>query len=301
MFDLAQLRCFTALAAELNFRRAAERLHMTQPPLSRQIQLLEHQLGVALFTRSTRAVALTAAGRAFFVDAQALLEQAHRAAQAARLAAQGESGTVSIGFVASAVYDFLPRVVAQARRDRPGVQIALQEMTTFDQFQALHTRRIDLAIVRAPLNQPGLTNECLVREPFILAVPCEHPLATQEPLGLADLHGQPFIIYSHAAWQPFNELLTGMFRSCGVQPDYVQSLGNTLTILSLVNAGMGVALVPRSASAVSFEHVRWRVIELPTGVHSELHLAWRDDNDNPAVAALREAVRHSASETAQAR
>ncbi|MDP3367248.1 MAG: LysR family transcriptional regulator, partial [Pseudomonas sp.] len=92
MFDLAQLRCFTTLAAELNFRRAAERLNMTQPPLSRQIQLLEHQLGVTLFTRSTRSVALTAAGRAFFVEAQALLDQAHRAAQNARLAAIGESG-----------------------------------------------------------------------------------------------------------------------------------------------------------------------------------------------------------------
>ena len=100
MFDLSQLRCFTTLAAELNFRRAAERLHMTQPPLSRQIQLLEHQLGVSLFTRSTRSVALTAAGRAFFVEAQALLDQAHRAAQSARLAAIGESGSLNISFVA---------------------------------------------------------------------------------------------------------------------------------------------------------------------------------------------------------
>lgn len=301
MFDLAQLRCFTALATELNFRRAAERLHMTQPPLSRQIQLLEHQLGVVLFTRSTRAVALTAAGRAFFVEAQALLAQAHRAAQTARLIALGESGTVSIGFVASAVYDFLPRVVAQARRDRPGVQIALQEMTTFEQLQALRTGRIDLAIVRASLNDPGLVSERLVREPFVLAVHDEHSLARLEPLELAALHGQPFILYSHAAWQPFNELLTGMFRSTGVQPDYVQSLSNTLTILSLVNVGMGLALVPRSASAVSFERVRWRTLDLPIGVHSELHLVWRDDNDNPAVAALREAVRHAASEPAQAR
>ncbi|QGZ31250.1 LysR family transcriptional regulator [Stutzerimonas stutzeri] len=301
MFDLAQLRCFTALATELNFRRAAERLNMTQPPLSRQIQLLEHQLGVALFTRSTRTVALTAAGRAFFVDAQALLEQAHRATQTARLTALGERGTVGIGFVASAVYDFLPRVVTQARHERPGVQIALQEMSTFEQLQALHARRIDLAIVRAPLNQPGLISERLVCEPFILAVPCEHALATREPLTLPALHGQPFILYAHAAWQPFNELLTGMFRSSAVQPDYVQSLGNTLTILSLVNAGMGLALVPRSASAVSFKRVCWRAIELPRGVHSELHLAWREDNDNPAVAALRDAVRQSARDAAQAR
>lgn len=299
MFELAQLRCFTTLATELNFRRAAERLHMTQPPLSRQIQLLEHQLGVALFTRSTRAVALTAAGQAFFVEAQALLDQAHRAAQSARLAALGESGQVSIGFVASAVYDFLPRVVAQTRRERPEVQIALQEMTTFEQLQALRTRRIDLAIVRAPLNQPGLIGECLVREPFVLAVPAEHPLATAATPTLAALHGQPFIIYAHGAWQPFNELLTGMFRSSAVQPDYVQSLGSTLTILALVNAGMGLALVPRGASAVRFERVRFRALELPSGVCSELHLVWRDDNDNPAFTAVREAVRQAARDVQQ--
>lgn len=301
MFDLAQLRCFTSLAAELNFRRAAERLHMTQPPLSRQIQLLEHQLGVALFIRSTRAVALTAAGRAFLIEAQALLEQAHRAAQTARLTASGEIGNVNIGFVASAVYDFLPRVVAQARRERPGVRIALYEMSTFEQLQALHARRIDLAIVRAPLNQAGLVSECLVREPFILAVPSEHPLTHAASVELAALQGQPFIMYSHAGWLPFNELLTGMFRSTGVQPDYVQSIGNTLTILSLVNAGMGMALVPRSASAMSFERLCWRNIELPTGVHSELHLVWRDDTDNPAVDAIRDAIRLSAGETPQAR
>lgn len=127
MFELAQLRCFTTLASELNFRRAAERLNMTQPPLSRQIQLLEHQLGVALFTRSTRSVALTAAGRAFFVEAQALLDQAHRAAQRARSAALGESGSLTISFVASAVYDFLPRAITQIRRERPGVAINLLE------------------------------------------------------------------------------------------------------------------------------------------------------------------------------
>ncbi len=301
MFDLPQLRCFTALATELNFRRAAERLNMTQPPLSRQIQLLEHRLGVALFTRSTRTVALTAAGRAFLVEAQALLEQAHRAGQAARLAALGESGTVNIGFVASAVYDFLPRVVVQAHRQRPDVRLALHEMSTFDQLQALQARRLDLAIVRAASPQSGLVSALLTREPFVLALPEAHPLAQCERVELSALHGEPFILYSHAVWQPFNELLSGLFRSTGVQPELVQTLGNTLTILSLVNAGMGLALVPRSAQAVRFERVRWRQLDLPTGVHSELHLTWRNDNDSPAVAALRDALRLAAGQPPQAR
>lgn len=293
MFELAQLRCFTTVATELNFRRAAERLHMTQPPLSRQIQLLEHQLGVALFTRSTRSVALTAAGRAFFVEAQALLEQAQNAALAARRVARGESGAVAIGFVASAVYQFLPQVLARARHELPGIAIALQEMNTFDQLEALRARRIDLGIVRAPMAQRGFAGECLLREPFVLAVPAAHPLASRDAPTVEALDKQPFIMYAHGAWQPFNELLTGMFRSAGVAPDYVQHLGSTLAILALVNAGLGLALVPRSASLVRFDNLLFRPIALGAGVCSELHLVWRDDNDNPALRVLLEAVRQS--------
>jgi len=300
VFELSQLRCFTTLASELNFHRAAERLHMTQPPLSRQIQLLEHQLGVTLFTRSTRSVALTAAGKAFFIEAQALLDQAHRAAQSARLAASGENGALTISFVASAVYDFLPRALVESRRGRPGVDITLLEMNTFEQLQALRARRVDMAIVRAPLQQPGLVSECLLREPFVLAAPAEHPLVHAAAPQLEQLHGQPFILYAHGAWQPFNELITGLFRSSGIQPEYVQTLGSTLAIVSLVNAGMGLALVPRSASAIRFEQVRFRELPMPPGVRSELHLVWRDDNDNPALAAVRDAVRQSAEATYQA-
>ena len=298
MFELAQLRCFTILASELNFRRAAERLNMTQPPLSRQIQLLEHQLGVALFTRSTRSVALTAAGRAFFVEAQALLDQAHRAAQRARSAALGESGSLTISFVASAVYDFLPRAITQVRRQQPGVAINLLETTTFEQLQALRARRVDLAVVREPLQQPGLVSESLLREPFVLATPAEHPLAQHPAPTLAMLHSEPFILYAHGAWQPFNELHTGLFRANGIQPDYVQSLGSTLTILSLVNAGLGLALVPRGASAIRFQQVRFRELPLPAGICAQLHLAWRDDNDNPALEAARNAVRQAARDIA---
>ncbi|WP_420231098.1 LysR substrate-binding domain-containing protein [Pseudomonas sp. ABY48] len=291
MFELAQLRCFTTVATELNFRRAAERLNMTQPPLSRQIQLLEHHLGVELFTRSTRSVALTAAGRAFFIEAQNLLEQAQQAAVAAKRFAQGDIGSVTISFVGSAVYEFLPKVIAEARLKQPQVKIVLAEMNTYQQHEALRARRIDLGIVRSPLLETGYATECLVREPFVLAVPAGHPLASAEAVSVQDLDGQPFLMYSHAAYPPFNELLTGMLRSARVAPQFVQWLGSSLTILALVNAGIGLALVPRCASSVVFKQVVFREIDLGEGVQSELHLVWREDNDNPAFTLLLEGIR----------
>ncbi|MBT2294846.1 LysR substrate-binding domain-containing protein [Pseudomonas fluorescens] len=291
MFELAQLRCFTTVATELNFRRAAERLNMTQPPLSRQIQLLEHHLGVELFTRSTRSVALTAAGRAFFIEAQNLLEQAQQAAVAAKRFAQGDIGSVTISFVGSAVYEFLPKVIAEARLKQPQVKIVLSEMNTYQQHEALRARRIDLGIVRSPLLETGYATECLVREPFVLAVPAGHPLASADSVGVEDLDGEPFLMYSHSAYPPFNELLTGMLRSARVAPQFVQWLGSSLTILALVNAGMGLALVPRCATSVVFKQVVFREIDLGEGVQSELHLVWRQDNDNPAFAMLLEGIR----------
>jgi DNA-binding transcriptional LysR family regulator len=296
MFELAQLRCFTTVATELNFRRAAERLNMTQPPLSRQIQLLEHHLGVALFTRSTRSVALTAAGRAFFVEAQNLLERAQQAAVSAKRFAEGDIGTVSISFVGSAVYEFLPKVIAEARLKQPHVKISLSEMNTYQQHEALRARRIDLGIARAPLHEPGYDTECLVREPFVLAVPSSHPLASASSVTVADLDQQPFLMYSHSAYPPFNELLTGMLRSARVAPQYVQWLGSSLTILALVNAGMGLALVPRCATSVVFKDVVFRDIDLGEGVQSELHLIWGANNDNPAFAMLLDAIRGAAKE-----
>lgn len=291
MLELAQLRSFVTVATELNFRRAAERLNMTQPPLSRQIQLLEHHLGVELLTRSTRSVALTAAGRAFFIEAQNLLERAQQASLAARRFADGDIGSVTISFVGSAVYEFLPRVITEARVSQPHVKISLTEMNTYSQHEALRARRIDLGIVRAPLLQTGYEAECLVREPFVLAVPGNHPLATADEVRVQDLDAQPFLMYSHSAYPPFNELLTGTLRSARVAPEYVQWLGSSLTILALVNAGMGLALVPRCAANVVFKNVVFRDIDLGEGVQSELHLIWRSDNDNPACLMLLKAIR----------
>lgn len=293
MFELSQLRFFLAVATELNFSRAAKRLNMTQPPLSRQIQLLEHQLGVELFDRSTRSVVLTAAGRRFFIEAQDLLQRAHVATLNAQKMSQGNIGSVNISFVASAVYEFLPRVVAEGKERYPHIDISLKEMTTGEQFEALRLRQSDIGLVRAPSAVTGVSSEILVREPFVLAVPRHHELATLADITLAHLDKQPFIMYALSTWQPFYELLTGMFRSNHIQPDYVQYIGSTLTILSLVNAGMGMALVPESAARILFDDIVYRHITLPPGVESLLYLAWRDDNDNPAFKVMLESIKES--------
>ncbi|MFI8480596.1 LysR family transcriptional regulator [Pseudomonas sp. NPDC078700] len=287
MFELAQLRCFTMVATELNFRKAAERLHMTQPPLSRQIRLLEHQLGVNLFSRSTRSVSLTAAGRAFLTEASSLLERAEQAAQRARRIASGDIGAVSLNFVANAVYSLLPRALNDLRERLPDIEVTLQEMASFEQNEALLERRIDLGIVRRTVAQPGISSVNLLQEPFVLAVPRQHPLAKQTLIQIKDLDDQPFILSS---WQPFNELINGLIRTHHIQPKVVQKLSSTLTILSLVNSGMGLALVPYSASRLQQENLCFRPIELPSGVQSTLHLIWREDDDNPACAEVRQAL-----------
>ncbi|EEJ0026914.1 LysR family transcriptional regulator [Salmonella enterica subsp. enterica] len=293
MFELSQLRFFLAVATELNFSRAAKRLNMTQPPLSRQIQLLEHQLGVELFDRTTRSVVLTAAGRRFFIEAQDLLQRAHVAMLNAQKMSQGNIGSVNISFVASAVYAFLPMVVAKGKERYPHIDISLKEMTTGEQFEALRLRQSDIGLVRAPSALTGVSSEILVSEPFVLAVPRQHELATLSDITIAHLDKQPFIMYALSAWQPFYELLTGMFRSNNIQPDYVQYIGSTLTILSLVNAGMGMAFVPESAARILFDNIVYRHITLPAGIESLLYLAWRDDNDNPAFKVMLELIKFS--------
>lgn len=290
MLDLNQLRCFTTVATELSFSRAAVRLNMTQPPLSRQIKLLEHQLGVELFTRSTRSVALTAAGRAFFAEAQSLLERAQSAELSAKRFAQGDIGTVKVSFVPIAVYEFLPKVIAELRVELPNIDISLEEMNSFEQNEALRTRRIDLGIVRQVARWEGLSTERLLTEPFVLAIPAGHPLANAPRLTVRDMHRQPMLMYANSAYQPFNELLTGMFRREKVAPHYVQWLGSTLTILALVDAGVGLALIPRSAQRIRFENMTFREIELGRGVESELHMIWHEDNDNPAFGHLLRAI-----------
>lgn len=286
MLQLSQLRCFVAVATELHFARAAASLNMTQPPLTRQIQLLEHEVGTLLLERNRRHVRLTAAGQNFFREAQDILRRVQSASSAARRVVDGSVGSVRAAFIPPASYSLLPQLVMAARQKLPDVDLSVTEMSTFEQLEALGAGRLDLGIVRPLYRRPELQSVCVLREPFLLAAPASHPLAAAPRPTIRALDGQPMVMYSPADGQYMHEILRGWLRSESVVPDFVHHIGHTHSILSLVDAGLGVALVPRSARRMRFENVVLR--ELPGGeqAFAELHLCWRRELDNPAAIRL---------------
>ncbi|MCJ8141919.1 LysR family transcriptional regulator [Ancylobacter sp. A5.8] len=287
MFELSHLRCFVAVAEELHFGRAAARLNLTQPPLSRQIQLLEHTLDVRLLDRTSRSVQLTRAGRSFLPEARRLLRLAEGAALAARRTASGEAGSLTLGFTAVSGYDFLPRLIKRLRAEAPDIDLVLKEMVSSDQFEALATGQIDVGLLRMTFNRHELQAVSVVREPLMLAAPEDHPLAGIEVVHLSDLAGQPFVAYSPYEARYFYDLVATLFAQSGLAPHYVQHISQIHTILGLVKAGLGVALVPRAARHLGFEGVVLKTVAMEPPALAELHAAWRASNINPAIATLR--------------
>lgn len=263
---------------------------MTQPPLSRQIQLLEDDLNVKLFERTSRSVRLTAAGRSFFVEAQDLLKRAEAAALTARQAEAGKHGSISFGFIPVAAFAMMPRVIRAIGENAPGINLLLHEMLTIEQIEALHAGRTDLGLVRLPREKERLELACVQRERFVLAVHKDHPLAHKETLELGDLDEKPFVMYSPAdGWYTY-EILAPILNYAGVRPRFTQYLGQTHTILALVSAGSGCALVPRSSEVLGLSNVIFRPIALPGEAKVEVFLAWRHGNDNPAVTMARDII-----------
>ncbi|EHB45276.1 transcriptional regulator, LysR family [Mycolicibacterium rhodesiae JS60] len=290
MFSLTQLSMFVAVAEEMHFGRAAERLRMTQPPLSRQIQLLEKELGVQLFDRSSRAVALTAAGKAFLGDARRILQQSERVTLAVRKTSAGKSGILRIGFTGGSVFSGLDRVLDSARRALPDVEIELREMVTMDQLEALSDGSLDLGLARPPVTRLELTSQPLLRESLVAAIPAEHPLATREVVEVADLHGVDMVMYTPIESRYFFELLSSVFHEARVAPVPVQYMHQFHSLLALVNLGWGVALVPESAATMHLAGVVYRPVELHRPAPVELDLVWRVSNENPALRRLRQVI-----------
>ena len=203
MFEISQLRCFLAVAEELHFSRAAERLNMTQPPLSRQIRLLEHHVGARLLERSSRAVRLTAAGKAFFPEAARILRLAEEATFTARRVAKGEQGTLAIGFTGGAGYSLLPEVVRRVRQQSPGVALTLKELVSTVQVEALNAGQIDLGLMRPHALNAELESALLATEALMVAIPKDDADAWPLAPTLADLHGRPFVMYSPYEARPF--------------------------------------------------------------------------------------------------
>jgi DNA-binding transcriptional LysR family regulator len=286
MFDLNQLRCFVTVAEELHFGRAAARLNMTQPPLSRQIQVLEHIIDAPLLERTSRSVRLTPAGRSFLPEARRILKLAETASQVARRIALGKTGSLKIGYTAAAAYGFLPELLAACRARLPEVDFSLKEMVSGDQLEALASGQIDAGLLRPPVARPEFASRRVLAEPLLAAIPRKHPLASRENLAIKDFDGQPFVMYSPYESRYFHDLLVALFTQADILPRYVQHVGQIHSILAMVRPGLGVSIVPAAAASLKIAEVKLRPLKLRTPAPVELFMVWRRDDENPLVPAL---------------
>ncbi len=284
--DLRQLRYFTTVAEELHFGRAAARLHMTQPPLSQAIRALEGMLGADLFDRNRRSVALTAAGEALLPEARRLLAQADQLPGLVQRAADGESGKLALAFVSSADYSVLPPFLRSYRAAYPQVQIALQEATSDRQLDDLMNGRIDAGLLIPPLPDKAraeLDYLPVLSEPLILAAPAGMArLRAKRAVNLRTLPPLPLIIFPRAISPSLYDAILSVFREAGLTPAIGQEAIQMQTIVSLVSAGMGMALVPQSVSNLQRPGVEYRPLTHSTPM-VETGLAWRRDNASPVL------------------
>lgn len=282
-FELSHLRCFVAVAEELHFGRAAARLAMTQPPLSRQIQVLERILNVELLERTSRVVRLTPAGRSFLPEAQRILRQTDIATAVARRAVSGKVGTLRIGFTAASAYSYLPELVTACQADLPEIGLVLNEMVTKAQLEDLFSGQLDIGMVRPPIARPELQSTLVLSEPLVAALPHGHRLADSEAVRPSEFDGEPFIMYSSHDARYFYDLVASLFSEAGVLPHYAQHLVQIHSILALVRSGVGVALVPHSATALCYKDVVFKPLRMRRMPQVDLHLVWRREPLNPLV------------------
>ena len=282
-FELHQIRCFVAVADTLHFGKAAARMNMTQPPLSRQIQLLEHVLGVKLLDRTSRAVKLTPAGRVFLLEARRILRLTESAALATRRIASGEAGTISLGFTAASGYSFLPRLLLQRAARAPNIDIALKEMVSAEQVESLLTGRIDVGLLRPPVTRSEFSIRKVASEGLVAALPFGDPRLSEASLTLKDFDRQPLIMYAPEGARYFRDMLAELFAQEDVAPVAIQSLSQIHSMLALVRAGIGAAIVPEAAQSLHFDDVQFRPIVTMPAAPVELFAAWKSDNDNPAL------------------
>lgn len=272
--DLRQLRYFNALAETLNFHRAAERLHISQPPLTVAIRKLEDELGVALFERDPRGVRLTTAGLAAVGPAREALAAADKVREAVRQGAAGLRGRLSIGFIGSAIGELLPRMVTPFRQAYPEVELALEEMNSVEIVRAIAARRLDIGLVRLPvMDSAPVAIDVIETDELVAVLPASDVLARRKTLDLGALADRSFIIYS-----PVSVLHATIRLAChraGFTPRVAQEAVQVQTILSLVEAGLGVALIPGRSARFAGKGVR--IVTLAEPVPIAMGIARADE------------------------
>ncbi|TDW17732.1 LysR family transcriptional regulator [Kribbella kalugense] len=289
--ELRQLRSFVVVADEMNVGRAATRLHLTQPSLSRQIAALERDLGVELFARVKRRFVLTAAGETFLAEAQDLLRRSDEAVRAAQRTQRGELGTLRLRFVQSATFEILPRLLSAFRQAYPEVVLDLESSTTLRQTEALRDGRIDVGLLRpstavggtaAVQLGPGLASRVVAEDSLVVVLPARHRLARRKRLRLAELADEPFVFYSRPSGPAVHDTIVGFCRAAGFTPRIEQEAADVQTIVSLVAAGLGISLLISPTPPSNPDTVVYRELsdDLPPW---QLSVAWSPDNRSPVL------------------
>ncbi|WP_329743032.1 LysR family transcriptional regulator [Dyella sp. A6] len=285
--ELRHLRYFIAVADELHFGRAAERLGMSQPPLSQQIRQLEEIVGARLLERTNRRVRLTEAGRLFLAEAREILAHTERAADLAQRAQRGETGELRIGMTRSTpLSGHIPRAILAFRQALPDVQLQLEEMNSLQQIDALLDRRLQIGIVRGTTLPDALVSRRLFRDPLVAVVRSSHPAlqgaGARHKLRTAVLAQEPFVVFARSAGAGIHDHVIALCRQAGFTPRVTQEAREASTIVGLVAAGLGVSILPASCEHIRVEGVSYVPLADPSSM-SEIHVTHRRDERAPAV------------------
>lgn len=288
--ELRHLRYFVAVAEELHFGRAAQRLGIAQPPLSQQIRALEEQIGALLLLRTKRHVELTAAGTVFLQEARKVLALTDQAVHAAQRAARGEIGKLEVGFVSGAVYGKVPSIFRLMRTRYPDVTLDLKNLSTEEQVEAIKAYRLDVGLIRPPLtDEESLVVHVIGREPLVVVLPRTHRLARQRKIPVEALAGEPFLQVPRHLARGFYDQFMHICAQAGFSPKTVQEAPTTQTIVSLVAVGMGVSIVPASLQSLQRTDVVYRPLGAPAPT-TELAVILRPDDENPALQRFLEVI-----------
>ena len=284
--ELRRLRYFCAVAEELHFGRAAQRMHVVQSAISQQLKLLEDELGFPLVERSRQGVKLTLQGAIFLPEARAILSRVEAGMQRVRASADGLVGSLVIGFVDNVLWSTLPPLLREFRIHRPMIELILKPMDRIAQTEALRASTIDIGILPSPAPGHGIETSLLVGAPLLAAVPESHALAGRPHLALAALADEPFVLFPPTMRSRLLELVVAACAQAGFSPRIAQEVEQLHTLLALVSAGLGVSLVPGWVAAAQPSGISYALVEdhMPS---YELLLAWRSDATHPAVDAFK--------------